>query len=469
MKKLFTSLLLMVLGVFLAHAVNHITVGGVTLNTDGVTTSTSITGSAISGTVTYYPNGGKPYLVLEDVTINRKGDCIFTNLPELNIYFKGTTKLTCNSESSNLSGCIYSQGKILLASYFYRDACSVTLNNEGAGSCIVVENNERLDITALNMKCTTANNHCIRATGTSSIFAPNFTWISLEAGGSGNHAIHLFKGGIYNYLNGLPQSVVTTSDCTFSSEQGGIVNSSGNLVASATVKPSLVVNRMPISMQDHSWTEASPEADALGLTKGKVSWDPSTKTLTFEDVDMNVGSNHAMYNNGIEDITIQHKGANVMKGSTSSGSIFSSYKNVKIVGEGVDLLKSIQMDNCFVGIIMYNDANLELNNSTIVITAEGWAVRGNSGTGLKDLTIKNSALLAKGETKETISGVSNCIMQSADVNTAFSPGICFRKALKGFGTVDGLTKEVVWIQPPTDSYKVEVLGNNQSQFDGRCD
>ena len=53
---------------------------------------------------------------------------------------------------------------------------------------------------------------------------------------------------------------------------------------------------------------------------------------------------------------------------------------------------------------------------------------------------------------------------STVLNSTTCPNICFRKALKGFGTVSEITKDVVNIAPAATSYDVKVLGQQVNEY-----
>jgi len=89
------------------------------------------------------------------------------------------------------------------------------------------------------------------------------------------------------------------------------------------------------------------------------------------------------------------------------------------------------------------------------------------------LTLSGVTAAIVGVADGSIDGFSSCDMGNVYVDTNLSPGICYRSALKGFGTFDAITKEAVWMQVPSTRYDIVVCGvtvtnanNKDIQVDG---
>jgi hypothetical protein len=213
----------------------------------------------------------------------------------------------------------------------------------------------------------------MRATNSASIFAPNYTWITFEAGGTNTYALHLFKGGIYTHLNSLPQSVVTNSGYSFSSTAGGIVDSSGNLVAKAEVEPTLVVGKVPVSMINHSWDKDDAAAANLGLSAGTVSFDYASKTLKLDGVTL--FSSGQLVKNRLSGLSIETTGTTTIKSGGDWPIIL--YANTNFTGTGT--LKVEATNGNFSGVRVNNSADVTVKMGELHVTGAYYGWSGASG------------------------------------------------------------------------------------------
>lgn len=120
---------------------------------------------------------------------------------------------------------------------------------------------------------------------------------------------------------------------------------------------------------------------------GKMSYNPETKTLTMEDVTINiVGENAGIWNKEVKGLKINLVGNNVI---TSSKACFTINKTSTISGSGTLRLKS--SGNC--GLFMPSSLTVE----GVKLYAEGkYGVAGDDGTSGEILTLRNSYVEATG-------------------------------------------------------------------------
>ena len=120
---------------------------------------------------------------------------------------------------------------------------------------------------------------------------------------------------------------------------------------------------------------------------GKMSYNPETKTLTMEDVTINItGENIGIWNREVKGLKINLVGNNTI---TSSGSCITIHKTSTISGSGTLSLKS--SENC--GLYLPSSLTVE----DVKLYAEGkYGVAGDDGKSGEILTLRNSYVEATG-------------------------------------------------------------------------
>ena len=120
---------------------------------------------------------------------------------------------------------------------------------------------------------------------------------------------------------------------------------------------------------------------------GKISYNPETKTLTMEDVTINVADNSGIWNSSVKGLKIVLVGNNII---TSSSSCIKIDKTSTISGSGTLILKS--SENC--GIYMKLTS---LTVESVKLYAEGkYGVAGFDGISGETLTLRNAYVEATG-------------------------------------------------------------------------
>ena len=120
---------------------------------------------------------------------------------------------------------------------------------------------------------------------------------------------------------------------------------------------------------------------------GKISYNPETKTLTMEDVTINVADNSGIWNSSVKGLKIVLVGNNII---TSSSSCIKIDKTSTISGSGTLILKS--SENC--GIYMKLTS---LTVEGVKLYAEGkYGVAGFDGISGETLTLRNAYVEATG-------------------------------------------------------------------------
>ena len=176
--------------------------------------------------------------------------------------------------------------------------------------------------------------------------------------------------------------------------------------------------------------------------KGKMSYNPETKTLTMEDVTINATGIEGIVNNNVEDLKIEVVGNNTI---TSSKSCIALFALSTISGSGTLRLKS--SDNC--GLYMkFSPITVE----GVKLYAEGkWGIAGYDGKSGEILTLRNAYVEATGS-KGSVCDLQNLVLDGSSITQP--TGAAFNVhavVLNG----DVVTDKVV-IEP--DSYGIKIVG-----------
>ena len=178
---------------------------------------------------------------------------------------------------------------------------------------------------------------------------------------------------------------------------------------------------------------------------GKMSYNPETKTLTMEDVTINiVGENAGIWNKEVKGLKINLVGNNTI---TSSKACISINKTSTISGSGTLRLKS--SDNCG----LYLPSSLAVEGISLY-TEGSWGIAGYASQKSGNvLTIRNAYVEATGS-EGSIIDVEDLVLDDCSItqpNGAEFDANVHAVALNG----EAVTDKVV-VEP--DSYGIEILG-----------
>lgn len=138
---------------------------------------------------------------------------------------------------------------------------------------------------------------------------------------------------------------------------------------------------------------------------GKISYNPETKTLTMEDVTINVADNSGIWNSSVKGLKIVLVGNNII---TSSSSCIKIDKTSTISGSGTLILKS--SENC--GIYMKLTS---LTVEGVKLYTEGkYGVAGFDGISGETLTLRNAYVEATGS-DGSICDLQNLILDGCSI------------------------------------------------------
>ena len=191
----------------------------------------------------------------------------------------------------------------------------------------------------------------------------------------------------------------------------------------------------------------SKDLSVIYGVKGKMSYNPETKTLTMEDVTINATGFEGIVNNNVEDLKIEVVGNNTI---TSSEACIGLFALSTISGSGTLRLKS--SNNC--GIYMkFSPITVE----GVKLYAEGkWGIAGYDGKSGEILTLRNAYVEATGS-KGSVCDLQNLVLDGCSITQP--TGAAFNVhavVLNG----DVVTDKVV-IAP--DSYRIKIAGVDVTQ------
>lgn len=139
------------------------------------------------------------------------------------------------------------------------------------------------------------------------------------------------------------------------------------------------------SVTDENCTDLSK----LENISGKASYDPTTKTLTLQDVTISVDSNTNAISSKIDGLTIKVLGTTNLI-STHFSTIYTK-KPLIISGDGALNLKC--KDDC---VIFASETNITIENCTVNAECDAYGICGSDGT-KEEFTIKNANVSVEGK------------------------------------------------------------------------
>ena len=427
-------------GVMASHAT--LKVAGVVVSSTG-----NVNAGQSQGTI----NWDGSALTFTDVSLSTSDNVIF---------YDGTSSLYVKFVGSNV---LESTAKTVLFSYhanmyLYGDLCAgasakVVYSGSGTGNPgIYVRDGNQLTIHDLYLTVENSITSCLVAeSGFDTSKLSVYTAVLKLTTGASNGAIRgfastFFDGGDAYLLNGVYYDATNRRSC----------NSDGTVAGTVTTGAPLFVGGGIVGIGYSTSISLYPN----GLTAGNISYEHSSKTLSFDAVKITVptaataSETRVVYNKDLEGLTILFNGNNTLETQTKNvGSVIKTEKKLTIKGEGVDLGKLATLKGN-IGIYAPS-SEVTIDNASVFADA-GYGIIGTE-SGPMTLNIKDAFVAAKG-TVGSMYNMANCNLTNVQVYADIAPGVCFRKALKGFGTATEVYKDVIWILPWSTDYNVSVLG-----------
>ena len=171
---------------------------------------------------------------------------------------------------------------------------------------------------------------------------------------------------------------------------------------------------------------------------GKISYNPETKTLTMEDVTINVADNSGIWNSSVKGLKIVLAGNNII---TAGSSCIKIDKTSTISGSGTLILKS--SENC--GIYMKLTS---LTVEGVKLYAEGkYGVAGFDGISGETLTLRNAYVEATGSLG-SVCDLQNLVLDGCSITQP--TGAAFDANVHGVALNGEKVTDKVVIEPVTN-------------------
>jgi len=446
MKKLFTSLILLMVGVVAMQAAD-LTVGG-----KSITSSGDITGLGQSrGTISY--DASAKQLTFDGVTINYSGDKLvnWTGTTRLTIRFKGYNRI----DVSNYA--FYSSQANLRLDGGIDVGAWVDVTTTGQNFAIAtVKGGHTLDIRNMVLMahgveyCFTGDNSNL--SNSKIEFMTCQVTATVSSGTVG--AVARFGQATFD-----PKDAYLTTGA-FDTDKHAICDG-GTPLNTVNVGTGILMGYLPVGIGYTNTTRTLTPAGMSG--SGTITYDYSNNTLTLDNVNYTT-SERFLDNFNQKDLKIVVKGTNTVNSGTTWG-IFSR-QQFSIEGSSSSYSSNkLTLTNTFGAICLWitanGDASMTLKNVTLDLTGSSTGISGqrNSGiTGDLALNLEKTKIKAVGNSA-AIMGFASCTMTDCDVVTPYS---CFRSSISGFGQANDNVDKTVEIDVPSTYYDVWVLGHRIS-------
>lgn len=439
MKKLFTSLILLVAGILVSNA-QTLKIGNTSIDLTKNGTYTNV--GTNNGTVTYDAASKRvtlKYVYLKDQTITGN------NLSDATYYIRLQSSLNI----------VNSEGMCMRFDY-----SNVVF--EGNGYTMVLDGSSyassgRSTFDAEESSIAFWNIFMRVEAGGSNAFWGNSTKGSLSFirayGDISSTSGAAFKG--FKSMS-FDDGLIIDDNAKFVSGTGVTNSTDGSLLKTATLRPFLriggeIVRTALSSGSGTNWT-----------------WNQSTKTLTLTNAAVTTSTYQmaALENAGIDGLTLKIEGTCNLTQKSEAYSIVSS-KSMTILGNGANSSNlTLEGKNGGIYSSISGGGTLTVKNINVNIQSYGRGIHGGSTT---DLSINKSSLAVYGNSGSIV-GLNSCTMTDCDVDATQSPNVCFRSSLNGFGTPNGLSYSAIYIGTlnTADKYNVYVLGHQVNALNKSC-
>ena len=358
-------------------AVSRLEIAGVKVTSANCSDLSVIPG--VKGKVSYDPT--TKTLTLEDATIDVGDPNGIDASDELTCVVKGEVSITSNNRSAMMlqsNAIIKGNGQLTLKS---RESCGIFMEALLIEGCTVYAEGE---------------------------------WGIAGEGGSGGESLTIRNasvtakgteasiGSFRNFtLEGC--SITKPAGAVWNADKHAVCDASGNFITDEVVIAPVEEYGLKIAGVWVNSANCSDLSVIPGVT-GKVSYDPTTKTLTLEDASIDVGEKHL-------GISPSGELTCVVKGKVSITSNWNAmvfYKNAIIKGNGQLSIKS--SERC----VIYTEAALLIEGCTVY--AEGvFGIAGKDGSSGESLTIRNAFVTAKGRGRGSICDLANFTLEGCEI------------------------------------------------------
>ena len=332
------------------------------------TTEQAITGSGISGKVTYYPTSKR--LVLEDATITAgENDGIYNkSVDGLYIYFVGTVRITTSSSGTNVAG-IYCQGNTYLMPYGNSlHAPTVTVSNTGAGPAIKSIEGADVTVYSINLTAAASNNHAIYAQNAASLYVTSST-LTARTADLKCRAITGFTGGLNPHPSASCLEVFNNSSHEFDTASGSVVHN-GTPVRNTMLVPSIMIGDLALG----SAKEITTTTTGASSVSGSVTFNPADPIPWLELDNFSMTGKSIVCR--IPNLEVRIKGINTINTTDDNAAAIQIYANTTFTGAGA--LKVESTGSRSYAFSIERDADVTFNINALEAKATTCAFKGES-------------------------------------------------------------------------------------------
>ena len=229
-------------------------------------------------------------------------------------------------------------------------------------------------------------------------------------------------------------SIKQPDGARFSTQNNAVVLNGEMVTDKVVIEPYYGIKIADVDVTEKNCKDLS----VIDGVDGKISYNPETKTLTMEDVTINVADNSGIWNSSVKGLKIVLVGNNII---TSSSSCIKIDKTSTISGSGTLILKS--SENC--GIYMKLTS---LTVEGVKIYAEGeYGVAGFDGISGETLTLRNAYVEATGSLG-SVCDLQNLILDGCSITQP--TGAAFDANVHGVALNGEVVTDKVVIEPVTN-------------------
>ena len=424
MKKLFTSLLLLMAGVVMANAASSLKVGGtsIDLTKDGTYTIGSGTATFKKSTLT---------LSLKDISLSNNGISGYElGSSSSNFYINLESDLTITRNDSKGMGMRFDYSYVVITGNSHKITINNSANTNTGYPCIDAEEssfdiwNARLDLSAGAGCCFYGNkNKAIL------YFSRVYGDLRGDAG-----AIQGFKSATFD------DCMLFTSGSKFVAGTG-VTDAGGTLLTELQIRPNLMAGTKILRTASSSSEE------------GVASWDKDTKTLTL-GWDYKATSGYpCIANYGIDGLVIKFDAARKL--TSQNANCIELYKATKFTGSGKLTVKA---GSAYTGIYPQTaEAVITIDGCNFEIEA-GYGIDGTGISSTRTDLVINKSTISVTASHTAMARLKSATLTGCGVNTAETP-VYFNSDKQGFTDLSGTWTDKVVIGVPANTYSnVKVCG-----------
>ena len=445
MKKLFTSLVLLMVGVVATYATEY----GLRVNGKNITSTGTISAGQTKGTISW---DGTSTLTFDGVELNTSSTIVeYTgSIANFYIVLKGNNVLSSSSHGFYFSPSSSSSNLRINGERHVNGTTTITTKDGYPAIWMQSGNTLYLRYLYLNAN---GGKYAITGQGTQTLDVSEVV-LNAKTTESGYGAVTDFASASFHSKD----AYLTTG--SFNSSKKAVCDASGTPLQEVKTDASLFVGQAIVGIGYTSEMQIFPS----GLTKGTVKYNYSSNTLTLDGINIST-TKRFIDNKKMKGLKIVVKGANTV--STTNWGIFS-FVDCSIEGATSSYTANkLTVSKSFGPVTLWLDdysgnSTMTLKNLTLDVKGTDVGISGQANSGVtytRDLVIDNCKITTEVTEKTSTSairGFNTCTLTGVDVK---SPNYSwFRAEKKEFQNGSGYASNPIEIDVPTTWYPIKVLG-----------